>query len=120
MTTNTTATAYQITYRKVDSRYYVDLDGVQVGWVVKADKSEWTFYATVRESTKGERLGIESQRQSAVQEGLSTLRIRHFGRVFRLELDRNSESFMDDVPVYFKYERLEATWRQMLDDRFGI
>lgn len=110
---------YTVKYRKADARYYVSLDGVQVGWVCKAHDG-WVFYASVNESVRGERLACEPQRGIAVEEGLSLLRIYHGSRVFTLDLDRNSDTFCKDVSVWFDRDRLEATVDRMSTVRYGL
>lgn len=114
-------TPYEVTYRKADARYYVDLDGVEVGWVCKdSDGRGWSFWANVRDSIVGERMASASQRQVAVEYGLGRFRIFHFGRVFRLDFDRESDTYMKDLPVDFDTDRLKATESAMCERRYGL
>lgn len=117
--TDATAT-YAVTYTKGDQRYYVALDGVRLGWVLKAHDGGWKVFATVRNATEGQCIGWDRSRQAAVEDALSTLAIRHGGRVVRLDLDRDSDTYMQDVPVWFERDVLKATADHLSDVRYGL
>lgn len=94
--------------RKADCRYYVTVDGVTVGWVLK-NSDRWTMYATVREAMKGEIVGAGQTRNEALWEGLGTLRIRYYGRVFVL----NHETWKEDA-AYLAEAVLEGAATEVL------
>lgn len=109
----TTANPLLPTYRKATDRYYVALDGVDVGWVLRLSDG-WAFYATVRDPLRGERLASGNRtRREAVREGLCMLRIYHLGRVVRLNMDT-----IRDEPVYF--DNLQAVDAALLDQMYPL
>lgn len=106
--------AYAVTYTKSDSRYYVHLDGEKVGWVIKTSLG-WLFYACTDKWATGTKLAESRTRRDATMDGLSALRIHHYGRIVRL-----SEDCMDEENVWFDHDRLDATWQALLDEKFKI
>ena len=110
---------YNVKYSRRDSRYYVTLDGIKVGWVSKGHDG-WSFWATTTDSIQGDRLSTEPQRGIAVEEGLSNLRIRHMGRLFHLDMDRDSDTYMKDVPMWLDNDRLYNTIDHMSSVRYRL
>jgi hypothetical protein len=108
-------TTTQITYRKGDSRYYVSVNGQQIGWVSKTeygeDRGTWAFFASVRRTLHGERLSFGNRtRTEAVWNGIGHVRIYHGAKVLRL----NVETMQDEV-VDFGEETLRAAEADLLD-----
>lgn len=102
------ATPGTVTYRRADSRWYVDVDGRQAGWVYRDTEGTWTFVAPVRQALTGERLAAGYRtRREAVREGLGVLRTRHSGAVYRLNL----ETIRDDLVVIPRASLLAAEER---------
>lgn len=100
---------------RFNHRYYVEVDGVKVGWVLKGSDG-WRFYATVHESIQGTLLASGNKtRRDALLEGLSTLRIRHLGRVYIL----NTSTWRDEV-AYVEEDTLEALWARLLDEKYPL
>lgn len=112
-------TPYTVKFRKGTDRYNVELDGERVGWVLKT-REGWAFYATIEDAIAGKRLALEPQRQQAVEEGLGMLRIYHLGRVFTIDLDRDSATFAGNKAVYFDTDRIQATEQAMNVARWGF
>lgn len=106
---------YKVTYRKGDDgRYYVELDGVKIGWVNKIGNG-WRMLACADRAMQGLLLSCsEATRRDAVIEGLSTLRIWHGGRVWRFDVET-----LQDTAVWFDVDRLNATEHALLDEAIG-
>jgi hypothetical protein len=107
----------KVTFRKADSRYYVSIDGVKVGWVLNwNDGKGWSMWSTVRDSIKGERMATGYKtRRDAVMEGLSNLRIWHGGGVMIL----NMETVQDELFV-FSTATLQAITDRLLDEKYPM
>jgi hypothetical protein len=96
------------------ARYYVSVNGVKVGWVTKIQDHEWRFYATIEDSIKGAILASgERTRREAVREGLATLRIRHCGRIMRLNLETVRDEY-----VWFEEDVLKELDARLLDEMY--
>lgn len=102
----------EATTGKID-RYYVDIDDVTVGWVLKNDDG-WAMFATVYDWAKATLLTSgNSTRRDALMEGVSELGIRHLGRVVRL----NTETFKEET-VAVDTDALKALWERLLDEKY--
>lgn len=103
-----------LTLRKADGRYYVSVNDVKVGWVLK-NSDGWSFYSTVYDSLEGRRLSWGNPtRRDALMEGLSELRIRHGGRVRILLF----EPSVRDEWIYVPEADLKALWERLLDEKY--
>ena len=92
-------TASKLHLRKADQRYYVDIDGVKVGWVAKGSDKRWTMWAKVDSSTKGTVVATNCKtRDEALYDGLGHLRIYNLGRVVCYDHDALCDTvvFLDE------------------------
>lgn len=115
----TTTQSVRTTYRKHagrgGTRYYVDVEGTQAGWVCKSYDGTWDFWATTVRSLEGNCLirGCRTRRD-AVIEGLSSLAAFHSGLTWRL----NMETVRDEA-VIIPTDVLRQAWEQLLDEKYG-
>lgn len=113
MTSSLTSPAPHLS--KADGRYYVTVDGVRVGWVLKAHDG-WAFWAKVHDALTGTILASGyATRRDALIEGLSSLRIRHLGAVLIL----NHETWNDEY-AYVDTDLLRRITDGMLDQKYGL
>jgi hypothetical protein len=105
----------ELAYRKANDRYYVEIDGVKVGWVLKIG-SQWAFYATVHDALKGTQLAAGfSTRRDAVMQGLSSLQIRHLGRIAVLNLETIKDEYVS-IPE----ADLKDLWNQLMNEKYPL
>lgn len=106
-----------VTYQRSDSRYYVSIDGDQVGWVSKSSlDGTWRMWATVNESIQGQVLASGCKtRRDAVLDGIGSLRIWHLGLIHRLNLD----TYKDERFV-FPEATLRAVEELLLDQKYPV
>src|SRR5262245_26243203 len=109
----TTTTSLKLS--KGDGRYYVYIDGGKVGWVLKASDG-WRFYAPRFDAFQGHQLcGGAATRRDALMEGLSSLRIRHSGRIVHF----NHDTLRDEV-VALDEATLLAIYDRLLDEKYPM
>lgn len=105
-----------LTLTKADSRYYVSIGDLKVGWVLRSsDGRWWHFYATIRDSIEGTRMATERTRRDALIEGLSSLRIRHLSRVVILNHDTWKDEFR-----YLDEDVLKAEVDRLVDEKYAV